>query len=132
MRIYCAATACYNLLKRNDDKELLKDNSNLIKSPEFYASLSHLSDTIVVACHWLGRYSVSEQEEEHLGFSCRSRLPFIENAEYIDLRRKIIKVLVQIRSLLLNLRLVDQINIAKSKLILEVNDSLFECIHQSS
>jgi hypothetical protein len=48
------------------------------------------------------------------------RLPFIENTEYIDLRRKIIKVLVQIRVLLRNLRLVDQINMPKSKLILEV------------
>jgi hypothetical protein len=50
------------------------------------------------------------------------RLPFIENIEYIDLRRKIIKVLVQIRVLLRNLRLVDQINMPKSKLILEVNE----------
>jgi hypothetical protein len=49
------------------------------------------------------------------------RLPFIENIEYIDLRRKIIKVLVQIRVLLRNLKLVDQINMPKSKLILEVN-----------
>ena len=49
------------------------------------------------------------------------RLPFIENVEYIDLRRKIIKALVQIRVLLRNLRLVDQINMPKSKLILEVN-----------
>lgn len=122
MRIYCAATACYNLLKRTDDKELPKDNSNLIKSPEFYASLSHLSDTIVVACHWLGRQI--HREEKDLCWSCRCRLPFIENAEYIDLRRKIIKVLVQIRSLLLNLRVVDQINIVKPKLILEVHDFL--------
>jgi hypothetical protein len=49
------------------------------------------------------------------------RLPFIENVEYIDLRRKIIKALVQIRVLIRNLRLVDQINMPKSKLILEVN-----------
>ena len=55
MRIYCAATACYNLLKRTDDKEVLKDNSNMMKSPEFYTSISHLSDTIIIACHWLGR-----------------------------------------------------------------------------
>ncbi len=40
--------------------------------------------------------------------------------EYIDLRRKIIKALVQIRVLIRNLRLVDQINMPKSKLILEV------------
>jgi len=45
--------------------------------------------------------------------------------EYIDLRRKIIKVLVQIRVLLRNLRLIDQINMPKSKLILEVNFSSF-------
>jgi len=49
------------------------------------------------------------------------RLPFIENVEYIELRRKIIKALVQIRVLIRNLRLVDQINMPKSKLILEVN-----------
>ncbi len=48
------------------------------------------------------------------------RLPFIENVEYIELRRKIIKALVQIRVLIRNLRLVDQINMPKSKLILEV------------
>ncbi len=56
------------------------------------------------------------------------RIPFIENMEYIDLRRKIIKVLVQIRVLLRNLRLVDQINMPKSKLILEVNYSSFYLI----
>ena len=50
----------------------------------------------------------------------RIRLPFIENIEYIDLRRKIIKVLVQIRILVRNLRAVDQINMAKSRLILDV------------
>jgi len=54
MRIHCAATACYNFLKRPDDKES-NDNSNVMKSPEFYASISSLSDAIVVACHWLGR-----------------------------------------------------------------------------
>ncbi len=53
------------------------------------------------------------------------RLPFIENIEYMDLRRKILKVLVQIRVLLRNLRLVDQINMPKSKLIVDVQfDSL--------
>ncbi|CAF5157125.1 unnamed protein product, partial [Rotaria sp. Silwood1] len=46
-------------------------------------------------------------------------LPFIENIEYIELRRKIIKVLVQIRILLRNLKVVDKINMPKSKLILE-------------
>ena len=50
----------------------------------------------------------------------RFRLPFIENIEYIDLRRKIIKALVQIRLLIRNLRLNDQINMPKAKLILEV------------
>ncbi len=49
------------------------------------------------------------------------RLPFIENVEYIELRRKIFNALVQIRLLIRNLRLVDQINMPKSKLILEVN-----------
>lgn len=49
------------------------------------------------------------------------RLPFIENIEYIELRRKIIKVLVQIRVLIRNLRLADQINMPKTKLIVEVN-----------
>ena len=63
-------------------------------------------------------------EEKNLREECfflpLIRLPFIENIEYIDLRRKIIKVLVQIRVLLRNLRLVDQINMPKSKLIVEV------------
>ncbi|CAF0742387.1 unnamed protein product [Adineta steineri] len=102
MRIHCTATACYNLLKRHD--EPLNDNSNVMNSPEFYTSISNLSNAIVETCHWLGR------------------LPFIENAEYIDLRRKIIKALVQIRVLIRNLRLVDQINMPKSKLILEINE----------
>ncbi len=56
-----------------------------------------------------------------MNFSFFIRLPFIENVEYIELRRKIIKALVQIRVLIRNLRLVDQINMPKSKLILEVN-----------
>ncbi|CAF1104298.1 unnamed protein product [Rotaria sordida] len=103
MHIHCAATTCYNLIKRLDDKELT-NNSNVMNSPEFYTSISNLSDVIVVTCHWLGR------------------LPFIENIEYIELRRKIIKVLVQIRVLLRNLRVADQINMPKSKLILEIND----------
>jgi hypothetical protein len=55
MRIHCAATTCYNLLKRPDDKESTNDNSNVMNSPEFYTSISSLSDAIVVACHWLGR-----------------------------------------------------------------------------
>jgi hypothetical protein len=59
-------------------------------------------------------------------FVCLIRLPFIENTEYIELRRKIIKVLIQIRVLLRNLRLVDQINMPKSKLILEVNEFYIE------
>ena len=56
----------------------------------------------------------------HISLIC-FRLPFIENGEYIELRRKIIKALVQIRVLVRNLRLFDQINMPKSKLILEVN-----------
>ncbi|CAF2522711.1 unnamed protein product [Rotaria sp. Silwood2] len=103
MHIHCAATTCHNMIKRLDDKES-SNNSNVLNSPEFYASISNLSDTIVVTCHWLGR------------------LPFIENIEYIELRRKIIKVLVQIRMLLRNLRLVDHINMPKSKLILEISE----------
>ncbi|CAF4846585.1 unnamed protein product [Rotaria sp. Silwood1] len=103
MHIHCAATTCYNIIKRIDDKEST-NNSNVMNSPEFYASISHLSEVIVVTCHWLGR------------------LPFIENIEYIELRRKIIKVLVQIRILLRNLRVVDKINMPKSKLILEISD----------
>jgi hypothetical protein len=55
MRIHCAATTCYNLLKRPDDKESVNDNSNMMNSPEFYTSISILSDAIVNACHWLGR-----------------------------------------------------------------------------
>jgi hypothetical protein len=102
MRIHCTATTCYNLLKRHD--ETINDNSNVMNSPEFYTSISNLSNAIVETCHWLGR------------------LPFIENVEYIDLRRKIIKALVQIRVLVRNLRLVDQINMPKSKLILEINE----------
>ncbi|UJR22517.1 hypothetical protein I4U23_025567 [Adineta vaga] len=102
MRIHCTATTCYNQLKRHDDTS--NDNSNVTNSPQFYTSVSNLSNAIVETCHWLGR------------------LPFIENAEYIDLRRKIIKALVQIRVLLRNLRLVDQINMPKSKLILEISE----------
>ena len=63
------------------------------------------------------RQSREANEEQWMLF----RLPFIENVEYIDLRRKIIKALVQIRVLLRNLRLIDQINMPKSKLILEVS-----------
>ena len=55
MRIHCTATTCYNLLKRPDDKDMINDNSNVMNSPEFYASICNLSDAIVVACHWLGR-----------------------------------------------------------------------------
>jgi hypothetical protein len=55
MRIHCTATTCYNLLKRPDDREPINDNSNVINSPEFYISISNLSETIVLACHWLGR-----------------------------------------------------------------------------
>jgi len=55
MRIHCTATTCYNLLKRPDDKESVNDNSNVMNSPEFYTSISNLSDAIVVTCHWLGR-----------------------------------------------------------------------------
>ncbi|CAF4061050.1 unnamed protein product [Rotaria sp. Silwood2] len=102
MRIHCTATTCYNLLKRYD--EAINDNRHVMNSPEFYTSISNLSNAIVETCHWLGR------------------LPFIENVEYIDLRRKIIKALVQIRVLIRNLRLVDQINMPKSKLILEINE----------
>ncbi|CAF0821417.1 unnamed protein product [Rotaria sordida] len=102
MRIHCTGTTCYNLLKRYD--ETINDNSHVMNSPEFYTSICNLSNAIVETCHWLGR------------------LPFIENVEYIDLRRKIIKALVQIRVLIRNLRLVDQINMPKSKLILEINE----------
>lgn len=104
MRIHCTATTCYNILKKND--EAINDNSNVTNSPEFYTSISNLSNAIVETCHWLGR------------------LPFIEIVEYIELRRKIIKALVQIRLLVRNLRLIDQINMPKSKLILEVNSFL--------
>ena len=55
MRIHCSATTCYNLLKRPEDKDSTIENSNVINSPEFYTSISHLSDAIVLACHWLGR-----------------------------------------------------------------------------
>ncbi|CAF1530944.1 unnamed protein product [Rotaria sp. Silwood1] len=102
MRIHCTAITCSNLLKRYD--EAINDNRHVMNSPEFYISISNLSNAIVETCHWLGR------------------LPFIENVEYIDLRRKIIKALVQIRVLIRNLRLVDQINMPKSKLILEINE----------
>ncbi|CAF1047410.1 unnamed protein product [Adineta ricciae] len=102
MRIHCTATTCYNQLKKHDDTS--NDNSNVINSPHFYTSVCNLSNAIVETCHWLGR------------------LPFIENAEYIELRRKIIKALVQIRVLIRNLRLVDQINMPKSKLILEISE----------
>ena len=56
MRIHCTATTCSNLLKCTDDKESINDNSNVINSPEFYTSISNLSDAIVNCCHWLGRY----------------------------------------------------------------------------
>ncbi len=59
MRIHCAATTCYNLLKRPDDKEPSNNNSNVINSPEFYTSISNLSETILSTCHWLGRYRFS-------------------------------------------------------------------------
>lgn len=104
MRIHCTATTCYNLLKRPEDKDSTIENSNVINSPEFYTSISHLSDTIVLACHWLGR------------------LPFIENTEYIDLRRRIINVLIQIRLLIRSLKRTDQFNITKSKLIVDINN----------
>jgi len=104
MRIHSAATSCLNLLKGTDEKDRQKENNTVLKSPNFYASISHLSDTIVATCHWLGR------------------LPFIENADYISLRRKIIKVLVQIRFLLKNFRIGDQINMPKAKLIVELNE----------
>ncbi|UJR26562.1 hypothetical protein I4U23_007883 [Adineta vaga] len=104
MRIHCTATTCYNLLKRQEDKDSMNDNSNMINSPEFYTAISSLSDAIVTACHWLGR------------------LPFIENIEYIDLRRKIIKDLVQIRVLVRNLRIIDQINMPKTKLIINIGE----------
>jgi hypothetical protein len=53
MRIHCTATTCYNLLKRHD--EIINDNSNVMNSPEFYTSISNLSNAIVETCHWLGR-----------------------------------------------------------------------------
>ncbi|CAF0955670.1 unnamed protein product [Rotaria magnacalcarata] len=102
MHIHCAATTCYNILKRHDLKESTNNNSTIMNSPEFYTSVSNLSDVIVTTCHWLGR------------------LPFIENKQYIGFRGKIIKILVQIRELLRNLRLADQINMPKTKLIVEI------------
>ncbi|CAF3757449.1 unnamed protein product [Rotaria socialis] len=107
MHIHCAATTCYNILKRHDLKESTNNNNNnnnstIMNSPEFYSSISNLSDVIVITCHWLGR------------------LPFIENKQYIGFRGKIIKILVQIRELLRNLRLADQINMPKTKLIVEI------------
>jgi hypothetical protein len=66
-----------------------------------------------------GRRLINQRQFNEFFLFCR--LPFIENVEYIDLRRKIIKALVQIRVLVRNLRLVDQINMPKSKLILEVD-----------
>ena len=57
MRIHCAAMACYNILKRPDHKEPPNNNSHVMNSPEFYTSISSLSDAIVAACHWLGRWS---------------------------------------------------------------------------
>ncbi|CAF2134312.1 unnamed protein product [Rotaria magnacalcarata] len=101
MRIRCTTITCFNLLKRFDESS--NDNSQVMGSPEFYTSISNLSNAIVETCHWLGR------------------LPFIENVEYIDLRREIIKSLVQIRFSIRNLRIVDQINMPKSKLIFEIN-----------
>ncbi|CAF1233926.1 unnamed protein product [Adineta steineri] len=116
MRIHCAATTCFNLLRRPETKESINDNSTVINSPEFHLSISNLSEVIVTACHWLGR------------------LPFIENIKYIELRRKIIKVLVQIRLLLRNLRLTDEINMPKTKLIIEINElrtTAMSLIHQN-
>lgn len=44
----------------------------------------------------------------------------MEYKQYVEIRRKMIKDLVQIHFLLRNLRLADQINMSKSKLILQV------------
>ena len=55
MRIHCTATTCYNILKRPEERDARQDNSNMINSPEFYTSISNLSDAIVDTCHWLGR-----------------------------------------------------------------------------
>lgn len=126
MRIHCSATTCYNLLKRPEDKHLTVENSNVTHSPEFYTSISHLSDTIVLACHWLGRcfFFLLKLEKLILILSVFyfvfARLPFIEYAEYNDLRRTIISVLVQIRVLIRSLKRTDQFNITKTKLIVDV------------
>lgn len=104
MRIHSTATVCSNFLKRPQTTTSGEQSNAIINSPEFYTSLSNLSEAIVDTCHWLGR------------------LPFIENIEYIDLRRTILKALLQIRYLIRNLRLNDQINMAKTKLILEINE----------
>lgn len=71
---------------------------------------------------WEGRCLKEIITKNSRRFSLLNRLPFIENTEYIEIRQKIIKALVQIRILLRNFRLVDQINISKPKLILEVNE----------
>lgn len=55
MRIHSAANTSWNFFKRNDEKDGDTENSNWIKSPSFYTSISHLSDAIVITCHWLGR-----------------------------------------------------------------------------
>ena len=55
MRIHCAATTCFNLLRRPDDRDSTNDHHTVINSPEFYTAMSHLSDTIVITCHWLKR-----------------------------------------------------------------------------
>ena len=78
------------------------------------------------ATGWDGKAPLEGHASE--GHGTLLRLPFIENVEYIDLRRKIIKALVQIRVLLRNLRLIDQINMPKSKLILEVS---YDSVSQS-
>ncbi len=51
MCIHCTATT--NQLKRYD--ETINDNSNVMNSPEFYTSISNLSNAIVETCNWLGK-----------------------------------------------------------------------------
>ncbi|CAF1418105.1 unnamed protein product, partial [Didymodactylos carnosus] len=105
MRIHCSATVCFNMLRRHDDmSSSTNKNYVVMHSPDFYVAITLLSDAIIKACHWLGR------------------LPFIETSDYIELRRQIIKSLVQIRLLLRNLRMVDTINMPKTKLIREIDE----------
>lgn len=118
MRIHSAAGNFLSLLKAVDKDG--ENNNKSMTSPEIYASLSHLSEMILSVCHWLGRF-----DDRIVDFvltiefsSCR--LPFIENVKYINLRQKIIKDLIQIRTFVRQLNIPDSTKTIKSKLILEV------------